>query len=493
MTMTAESLLLLTPKECGALDRRASAGISVRDLMERAGWSVARAVRRRWRPCRVLVLCGPGNNGGDGYVAARHLAAFGFAVRVAPLAPPREGSDAAWAAREWRGPLAPFTPDEVRRADLVIDGLFGAGLDRAPDERIVAMLNAARDLVAIDMLTGIDGATGAVLAELPEAALTVTFVRFKPGHFLLPGHEHLGELVCADIGMPEPLVATVGSRLWHNAPGLWTVPGMTVESHKYSRGVVSLCGGAAMPGAARLAAAGARAAGAGLVRISAGDSAALYRLGAPGLVVDSEPLAALVEDGRRKVWVCGPGLEPDEVAAALPVLLGANRTVLADAGALTWGAADLGRLHGVAAVTPHIGEFTRLFGAPGTDRVAAAREAAARIGAVVVLKGPDTIIAAPDGRAAINTHAGPALATAGSGDTLAGVIATLLAAGMPVWEACCGGVWIHGEAGLRAGDWPIVEDFDRHLGAARAEAVRRCRRPPRDGVPTRLVNRSEFM
>ncbi|WP_264817974.1 ADP-dependent NAD(P)H-hydrate dehydratase, partial [Acidomonas methanolica] len=159
---------------------------------------------------------------------------------------------------------------------------------------------------------------------------------------------------------------------------------------------------------------------------------------APGLVVDSEPLAALMEDERRKVWVCGPGLEPDEVAAALPVLLGANRTVLADAGALTWGAADLSRLRGVAAVTPHLGEFTRLFGAPGRDRVAAAREAAARIEAVVVLKGPDTIIAAPDGRAAINTHAGPALATAGSGDTLAGVIATLLAAGMPVWEACCG-------------------------------------------------------
>lgn len=470
--MNDQHLLLPNPDECHALDIQASKAMPISQLMANAGWAVARAVRRRFRPGRVLVLCGPGNNGGDGYVAARVLAEAGWPVAVAALGPPQEGAAAAMAANRWFGPMVPFSVDEVKRADIVIDAIFGAGLSRAPGAQIVDMLRAARHLVAIDMPTGISGGTGAVLADVPSAALTVTFVRRKPGHILTPGGPMCGDVICADIGMPEALVKEQGIRTWHNEPGLWHVPDMAAFSHKYSRGAVSLCAGGAMPGAARLAAAGARASGAGLVRISAGNNAAAYKLGAPGLIVDDAPLETLLKDDRRRVWICGPGLTADEVAASLPVLIAADRTVLADAGALGWASENPDRLRGVAAITPHIGEFSRLFGKPGDDRLKAARDAARQINAVVVMKGADTIIASPDGRAAINDHASPALATAGSGDTLAGIIGTMLAAGMPVWEACCAGVWIHGEAGLRAGDWPIAEDLDRFLGAARDKAVR---------------------
>ncbi|WP_048849881.1 bifunctional ADP-dependent NAD(P)H-hydrate dehydratase/NAD(P)H-hydrate epimerase [Tanticharoenia sakaeratensis] len=463
---------LPTPDQCAAWDRRASDIVPLRTLMENAGRACARAIRRHMAPARTLVLCGPGNNGGDGYVVARHLAQAGWPVSVAAMAEPKPGTDAHDARAGWRGPMVPFSPDEASRAGLVIDAVFGAGLSRDVDDVIAETLHAARRIVAVDMPSGVDGATGSVRGAAAPCLLTVTFGRPKPGHLLLPGQALAGELVVADIGMPPGLLAEIGIDTWVNEPGLWHVPESGLESHKYSRGVVSLCGGAAMPGAARLAAAGARASGAGLVRIAAGPNAGPYKLGAPGLIVDSDPLDDLLRDERRKTWICGPGLTVDEVAHTLPTLLKAERTVLADAGALAWATEDLSRLRGVSAITPHIGEFSKLFGNPGADRLGAARAAAARIDAVVILKGADTIIASPDGRAAINVHASSALATAGSGDTLSGVIATLLAAGMAPWDACGAGVWLHGDAGLHAGDWPIAEDLDRHLGAARARAIR---------------------
>jgi ADP-dependent NAD(P)H-hydrate dehydratase / NAD(P)H-hydrate epimerase len=465
------SLLLPDPAQMGLIDRAASRTVPVRDLMEYAGRAVARAMLRHVAPCRVLVLCGPGNNGGDGYVAGRRLAQAGWPVAIAALAPPRPGGDAASVAAEWRGPRVPFTAAEAARADLVIDAVFGAGLSRDLDDDVASVLAAARRVVAIDTPSGIDGATGAIRGYAPRAEMTVTFVRAKPGHLLLPGRERLGRLVVADIGMPDTIWNAVDIRTWRNEPGLWRVPDDAVDSHKYARGVVSICGGATMPGAARLAAAAARAAGAGLVRLAAGAAADLYRLGEPGLVVDGGDLSDLLADARRVVWICGPGLTVDEVEHALPLLVGAGRTVLADAGAFALAAGRPERLRGTAVITPHAGEFARVFGPPGNDRLAAARAAAALTGAVVVLKGPDSVIAAPDGRAAINAHASPALATAGSGDTLTGVIATLLAAGMEPWHAACSGVWMHGEAGMRAGPWPVAEQFDRHLGAARARAT----------------------
>ncbi|WP_438382097.1 NAD(P)H-hydrate dehydratase [Asaia sp. BMEF1] len=462
---------LPTPAQCGVMDKKASETVGISALMDRAGWAVAQAVRARFAACRVLVLCGPGNNGGDGYVAARYLERAGWPVQVASLAPPREGSAAMEASSRYRGRRTAFTAENARRADLVIDALFGAGLDRPPATEVMQVLWAARVLVAVDLPSAVSGLTGAALAEGPDYRMSVTFVRPKPGHVLFPGKEIVGELVCADIGMPEACLAEAEARIWHNWPGLWHVPAMSPEDHKYRRGVVSLCAGQVMPGATRLAAAGARASGAGLVRISAGEGAAAYRLGAAGLVIDDAPLAELLEDERRKVWLCGPGLTKDEVDASLPLLLAAKRLVLADAGALGWAGNRPEKLHGVAVITPHIGEFTKLFGAPGDDLVSAARDAAQRVGAVVLLKGAVSVVAAPDGRVALNDHASPALATAGSGDTLGGVIAAMLAAGMPPWEAACAGAWLHGEAGLRAGNWPIVEALDAHLGDARAKAI----------------------
>lgn len=465
-------LSLYTPEEMGRVDQLASASVPVSTLMDNAGRAVARAVRRYMRPCRVLVLCGPGNNGGDGFVAARYLAEAGWSVAVAEMAAPHAGSAAAEASARFEGIRVPFALAEVERADLVIDAVFGAGLSRDVTGLPADLLQAARKIVAVDIPSGIDGATGQVRGSAPHAAMTVTFCRFKPGHLLYPGRSFMGRLVLADIGMPQAALEHVSPRAWQNTPGLWCLPEPGPESHKYTRGVVSLCAGQSMPGAARLCAGGARAAGAGLMRIAAGQDAPAYRLGAPGLVIDEGPLASLLADKRRAVWVCGPGLTEDEVQQTLPALLEAQKCVLADAGALSAAAGHPEKLRGVSVITPHIGEFTKLFGAPGANPPGSVRKAATQINAVVVLKGASTLIAAPDGRLAINDHASPALGTAGSGDTLSGVIAALLAAGMQAWDAACAGVWLHGEAGIQAGAWPIAEDLDRYLGPAREKATR---------------------
>jgi hydroxyethylthiazole kinase-like uncharacterized protein yjeF len=450
---------LLTPREMGLADA-ASPGLGVPGpvLMAHAGRAVARAVRARYRPCPTLVLCGPGNNGGDGYVAARLLAEQGWPVTLAALAPPRAGSDAAQAAARWRGPGAPFAPAAAARAALVIDAVFGAGLTRDVDGVVADTLRAARRVVAVDVPSGLDGATGALRGYAPRAALTVTFFRLKPGHLLLPGREQCGDLVLADIGMPPAVLQQVPATAFANLPELWPLPRPASDAHKYTRGHVTVLGGATMTGAARLAADAARRAGAGLVTIAASGAGDVYRGGAPGLLVNEAPLAELLQDARRKVWLCGPGLGADAARAALPVLLAARRTVVADADVFSAFAGQPDALRGAAVLTPHAGEFARVFGAPD-DRLAAARAAAARTGAVVLLKGPDTIIAAPDGRVAINASAPPWLATAGAGDVLAGVIAGLLAQGMAAWQAACAGAWLHGRAAMLAGPGLVVEDL----------------------------------
>ena len=453
-------LALLTPEEAAAADRlSAAAGVPGPVLMQAAGRAVARAVRRRYRPCRTLVLCGPGNNGGDGYVAARLLAAAGWPVATAALGPPRPGSDACAAAAAWHGPRLPFAAAEAARAGLVIDAVFGAGLSAPIGEEVAAVLAAASRLVAIDVPSGVDGATGEARGAAPQAACTVTFFRRKPGHLLLPGRELCGEVVLADIGIPTSVLAEIGPRGFANGPGLWHLPARQPTDHKYPRGFVTVLGGAAMPGAARLAAAAARHAGAGMVTIAAEQGAALYRGTEPGLLVADQPLPALLADARRTTWICGPGLGAEAAATALPPLLAAGRHVVVDADALTLCAGAPERLRGASVLTPHAGEFARVFGAPGADRLAAVRAAARGTGAVVILKGSDTLIAAPDGRAAINANAPPWLATAGAGDTLAGITGALLAQGMPAWEAACAAVWLHGEAGHLAGAGLVAEDL----------------------------------
>ena len=435
-------MILLTPAEMAIADSRAPGlGVPVAQLAAAAGRAVAR-VAMRGGACRVVVVAGPGLNGADGRIAGRMLAEIGWPVRVV-----------AWTEA---------TPDLVARADLVIDAVFGAGLRDPIPDGLAATLAAARRVLAVDVPSGLDGATGQPRGRVRAAEQTVTFVRAKPGHVLLPGRALCGALTVADIGMPGAALDRLG-RIWRNTPGLWRVPVPGLEAHKYTRGHVTIVGGG-MAGAGRLAAAGARRAGAGLVTIATSQPEHFYAA-EPGVIVTSDALDTLLHDLRRQVWVCGPGLEPAAAAAILPRLRG--RQIVADAGAL-----GLAALSGCTVLTPHAGEFARMFGPLGSDKLASVRDAACRAGAVVVLKGADTVVASPDGRTAINDNAPPWLATAGAGDVLAGIIAGLLAQGMPAWEAACAAVWLHGRAAALAGPGLIAEDLPFYLAQATAEAAR---------------------
>ncbi len=452
---------LLTPAEMAEVDRLApTLGAPVATLMRNAGRAVARAIRARVPPCRTLVLVGPGNNGGDGVVAARLLQDAGWPVAVAALAA---------MPLPWAGVVVPFSPTEAARAELVIDAVFGAGLTRDLDAAVVDVLRAARRLVAVDVPSGLDGATGQVRGYAPQAAFTVTFFRRKPGHLLLPGRDLCGETLLADISMPPAVLDHVGARAFHNGPWLWRVPQPTAQGHKYDRGHVTVLGGAAMTGAARLAATAARRGGAGMVTIAARQGADVYRAAEPGTIVSDAPLPALLADERRNTWVCGPGLGAEDARASLPLLLTSGRQVVVDADALTVCAGAPEKLRGAAVLTPHAGEFFRVFGDAGVDRPEAARRAAALTGAVVVLKGSDTVVASPDGRVAINDSAPPWLATAGAGDVLAGLVAALLAQGMAPWEAAACAVWVHGRAAFHAGPHLVAEDLQAAVPAAFAD------------------------
>ena len=433
---------LLTPVEMGRADALAG---NVEALMEAAGRAVARAMLQRYHPCRVLVLAGPGNNGGDGIVAARYLADAGWPVRVLGLT---EANVA-----------------DVRRAELVIDALFGAGLKRDVAGHAAELLAAARRVVAVDVPSGVDGATGQVRGYAPQAELTVTFFRKKPGHLLYPGRALCGEILLRQIGMPEDVLEEIRPQTWENTPALFTLPRRTMEGHKYASGDVTVLSGS-LPGAARLACAAARRAGAGMVTLAADAPMVLPEA---GLILRTDPLETLLQDRRRQTWVVGPGLGVATAGNALAALLAAGgKTILADADALTACAGAPEKLRGVAVITPHAGEFARVFGAIGPDRLEATRRAAAVCNAILVLKGADTVIAAPDRRAAINAHAPPYLATGGTGDVLAGLIASLLAQGMAPFDAACAGVWLHGEAANRAGPGLLAEDLPQHLPAAMA-------------------------
>jgi hydroxyethylthiazole kinase-like uncharacterized protein yjeF len=428
---------LLTPSEMAQADRLAG---NVPVLMAAAGRAVARAIQQRYAPCRVLVLAGPGNNGGDGRAAAELLRREGWPVRV------RDTQEA--------------TRSDVDSAELVVDASFGAGLSRDIPQALAELLGSAKRIVAIDVPSGVDGATGKIRGFAPQAELTVTFFRAKPGHYLYPGRALCGELVLADIGLDPAVLAQIEPRTWLNSPARWTLPVREATGHKYAAGDVTvLCG--TLPGAARLACAAARRAGAGMVTLAA-DAPML--LPEAGLILRTDPLATLLEDPRRHTWICGPGLGPlaGEKFFRLAAARG-TRKIVADADALTAFAGCPEKLRGATVITPHEGEFVRLFGAPGPDKLAAARRAAEITQAVVVLKGADTVIAAPDGCAAINANAPPWLATGGTGDVLCGIIAALLAQGMVSFEAACAGVWLHGAAAEAIGPGLIAEDIPGRL------------------------------
>lgn len=429
---------LLTPVQMAQAD--ALAGDTAR-LMEAAGRAIARSIMQRCKKVPVLVLAGPGNNGGDGRVAARYLAWEGWPVRV----------------RDFRT----ADPAEVARAGLVVDAIFGAGLSRDLDEHTISLLRAAKNLVAVDVPSGLDGASGQVRGFAPQAAFTVTFVRKKPGHLLFPGRALCGEVLLRDIGMPVSIIGRVGPDIWENSPSLFTLPPRDTGGHKYTSGEVTILSGT-LPGAARLAAMAARRAGAGMVSLAAADASPLPEA---GIILRHDPLDRLLEDPRRLHWVVGPGLGVAAAGVALARLLQTpGLAILADADALTACAGTPKKLRGVCVITPHEGEFTRLFGTIGPDKIAAARRAAALTGAVTVLKGPDTVIAAPEGTAVINANAPPWLATGGTGDVLSGLIAALLTRGMAPFPAACAGVWLHGAAAQEAGPGMLAEDLPLILG-----------------------------
>ncbi|MDR6285658.1 hydroxyethylthiazole kinase-like uncharacterized protein yjeF [Methylopila jiangsuensis] len=478
------SLELLACAEMTEADRRAvAAGVSGAALMEAAGAAVARRARELWPAARrILVLAGPGANGGDGYVAARRLAERGLAVTVAALVPPeRLSGDAAFMASRWSGAVTPIADADFGAADVIVDALFGAGLSR-PLEGAAAdaaeRANASRTpILAVDVPSGLHGDLGAPLGRGPvvRAAATVTFVRPKPGHVLLPGRTLCGALTVADIGTPEAVVPSLGVATFRNRPALWSgaLPRPATDGHKYRRGHALVWSGPEfMTGAARLSAFAAARVGAGAVTIAGAPAALRVHAAHVSAImlaeaVDADGLEKLFGARRFASAVVGPGAGPGVEAAARAALDGAESAVL-DADVFT---AFAGRPDELAAairraparpvvLTPHEGEFARLFpDLTDGSKLDRARAAASRTGAVVALKGADTVVAAPDGRAAIADNAPPTLATAGAGDVLAGFCAGLLAQGMPAFEAAAAAVWIHGEAAAGFGPGLIADDL----------------------------------
>ena len=466
---------LLSVEQMYRADAAAIAGgVPGLDLMEAAGTAIADAIRRRWSRRPLVVLCGPGSNGGDGFVVARLLAASGWPVRVALAGERRRlKGDAAVNAERWHGDVVPLSVAALDGARLVIDALFGAGLARPIEgtaRAVVEGINARRlHCVAVDTPSGVHGDSGAIMGDAPKARLTVTFFRPKPGHFLLPGRLHRGDLVVADIGIPEEVLDVIRPQTFVNGPALWAgrLPRPSADDNKYTRGHALVVGGE-MTGAARLAARGARRVGAGLVTVAcAPELRAIYGSDWPGTIVtpvaDDAEFATVLADSRKNAVLIGPGTGVSAwTRRRVLTILETGKRVVLDADALTVFEADPGSLfqaiRSPCLLTPHEGEYRRLFAADG-DKVTRARGAARVSGAVVLLKGGDTVIAAPDGRAAIEAAAPAELATAGSGDVLAGMALGLLAQGMDPFDAGCAAAWLHGQAALAFGPGLIAEDL----------------------------------
>lgn len=485
--MAPDRAALLTPAEMGEADRLTiAAGTPGSVLMDRAGRAIADAAARRLPPGRaVAVLCGPGNNGGDGYVAARILRERGVAVTLAAARlPEARAGDAVAAAQAWGEAPLPLSNWAGGRPAVIVDALYGAGLARditGEEAALIAELNASGcTVVAADIPSGIDGATGAVRGIAVRAQETVTFFRRKPGHLLMPGRSHCGAVTVADIGIPATVLEAISAKTFANGPEMWSglVPRPRAEGHKYSRGhAIVVSGPMTRTGAARLAARGALRAGAGLVTLaSPPDALAVNAAHLTAIMLErmegAAGLGQILADRRRNAVCLGPALGTGEGTRALVAeALASGAATVIDADGLTAFADTPDALFaGIRAwpdrpvvLTPHGGEFARLFGPTEGSKLDAARLAAARSGAVVILKGPDTVVASPDGRAAIAANAPPWLATAGSGDVLAGIVTGLLAQAMPAFEAASAAVWLHGEAGQAAGIGLIAEDLPEAL------------------------------
>ena len=483
---------LLTNEEMAEADRRTIAGgVDGIALMENAGRAIADAVTMR-QPGggAVVVVAGPGNNGGDGFVAARLLAARGHDVRLLLVGElSRLKGDAALAAQRWSGKVEAAAPAGLAGAAVVIDALFGAGLDRPVEglarSMIEAMNDGAAPVIAVDLPSGINGSTGAVMGVAVTAVHSVTFFRKKPGHLLMPGRMHCGTVSVADIGIPGSVLTQIAPRTFENLPQLWRacLPTPRPAGHKYDRGhAVVVSGPSWSTGAARMAARGALRAGAGLVTI-ASPREALAVNAASSLAVMVRPvdgareLASFLADRRLNAVAIGPGIGVGETTCeCVLAALNGERGVVLDADALTSFArsperlseALLARRDRATILTPHEGEFHRYFCTLDKhtevgSKLERSRLAAAITGSTLVLKGVDTVVAAADGRASIASNAPPFLATAGAGDVLTGIATGLLAQGMPAFEAASAAVFMHGEAAAAFGPGLIAEDLSEML------------------------------
>jgi hydroxyethylthiazole kinase-like uncharacterized protein yjeF len=491
---------ILTPTEMAQADQGAArAGTATWQLMLAAGKAIAsEALQRFPGSTGVAVLCGPGNNGGDGYVAAKYLRESGWPVAIWQSGALRDGSDAARAATEWRGPVQDIAEFRLPSGLLVIDALYGAGLARdlvGNDRMVIERVRASGNKVlAVDLPSGVSGHTGQVLGDALQADCTITFFRKKPGHLLYPGRAMCGEVVVAHIGIPAAVLEGIDPCLWENQPALWqqTLPRPEAIAHKYQRGHVAvLSGKMSSTGAARLSAEAAARSGAGAVTVLAPPDALAVlatHLTATMLKRFNEPADVLdfLEARKVQATVCGPGFGAGEKQAELvsALLKQADAQLVLDADAISLLAKTpaeffLQRKTGAPTLvlTPHEGEFGRLFPDLVPDqslsKVDRARQAAERAQAIVIYKGADTVIAAPNGRAAINSNGTVWLATAGSGDVLAGLVAALLAQGMPAFEAACAAVWIHAEAGKREGFGLTAEDLPQAARRVLAELISR--------------------
>ena len=484
---------VLTTAEMERADRLTiAAGTPGFALMLSAGQAVAEAAMLLVEEGAILVVAGPGNNGGDGFVVAAELAARGREVSVMLLCD-RDSlqGDAASAAKGWKHPVLPFNPQAIGKPALIIDALFGAGLNRPvtgePHDVIEAINANGAPVLAVDLPSGINGTSGAVMGVAVRATDTVTFFRRKPAHLLLPGRIHCGRVQVADIGIDPHVLEEIRPQTFENIPQTWreAFPVPRIDGHKYARGhAIVVSGDIAATGAARMSARGSLRAGAGLVTLaSPRDALAVNAAALTAVMV--RPIDTVVEfaellaDRRFNACVIGPGAGLGERTRNFVLTaLSAKRGLVLDADALTSFAEAPDRLFEAikashdpqVVLTPHEGEFPRLFSDisnkhPLRSKLERVRAAAERSGAVVLLKGPDTVVASPDGRATIAANAPPWLATAGAGDVLSGIIAGLLAQGVAAFEAASIGVWMHGEAAREAGPGLIAEDLPEVMPA----------------------------
>ena len=466
---------ILTVAQMRAAEERAiAAGSSVQQLMERAGAGVAEAAHRLAAGAPILVLCGSGNNGGDGYVAARVLKSNGVDVRVAALSEP--STDAAKTAREgWTGPVVPLV--DAERTPVVVDAVLGNGWSRnfadAEGNALVDLINGARLSLAVDLPSGLPSKFDDALFVMYKVDITLALGAVKPFHVLQPFAENCGTVRVLDIGLdlmdiPVPEVSRdwVAERPW--------IAGPYNFSHKYSRGMVIVIGGE-MTGAAALAAEAAMHAGAGYSLLFEDDPT----VGPPHALVRrrwSKSAFEAATKGKSRgstAIVVGPGLGKDEAAAGkLKAAIASGIRLVIDGDALhLLDDEAFARFHErppeyPVVLTPHEGEFKALFGDWSGSKIDAARDAAMRSGAIVVFKGNDTVIAYPDGRTRTAPPASAWLSTAGTGDVLAGTIGAMLTA-TTLYPAETG-VWMHAEAALRLGGAFIADDLVRELSAVRA-------------------------